>query len=232
MPYARRRNTKRKTYKRKRPSRRTNVRTIVKRELARNVERKSLFTTMDEISINTLAPTSYYDTIAAIAQGTAYNQRIGNEIIVTGIHLKGIFHNNSATDTVWVRVALFWYKGTDVALGAGSTIFETTTGGQTDLASLAGTRSMTWPLNKSAVTPLWDTTFKLAALEDGAQHTTARNKFIRLHKKVKYEAGSASGLLNQPRLCLGMWSSQSDADDAIGSVVEFSGFTRIYYTDM
>jgi hypothetical protein len=188
-------------------------------------------TTLDETAINTLTVPYIFREFSCV-QGTQVQGRLGNELYIQGLHLKGILHNNSNTTIFVRRLILQLTDGTPT--GAFTEIFTSGTGVPTDLVTTTGLNAMYHSINKSKFKVYDDTVMKLAPLTsvDGNQ-TKMFNKFQKFGgAKITYE-GNTSGEQNQNKRFLVLWIFADANDDttAATNVVEVSSNITWYYTD-
>lgn len=196
------------------------------------VEMKRWIAFYDENAVSTLTgldPRPLTD----IDQGTGAYQRIGNEIQAKAIYFRGIMHNNAAI-TNCVRMAILGTNGdADITIATGEFFKDSNlAGGATGtFGGAAGLNSMYYPINTAKFDVYYDRVFKLSAVSVDSNDTMQFRKFIRLNRKIKYEA-TTSGLNNQNyRYLMVVWTAEGGDDVGVGTVVEFSAQTHFYYTD-
>lgn len=204
--------------------------TIAKRVLNKNSETKRSWLHFNETALTHVGVASFYDPIA-ISQGTAVNERVGNEIKLSGFHLRGAFNNNYE-GVNYVRMMLFYYKD-QADVTTASDFFEASGGSSLTSAASAGLNSIYYPVNKTKVQVMYNKVLKLAAASsDGTASTKFFNMFVKLHgRKVRF-AGPATGADNvSPRLHLAFWISDAQ-DDFPSSQVEISAVGSTWYKDI
>lgn len=158
MAYTKKTSTKRKAKPAKSKAMERIAKAVVRKELARNTELKVNYVTATEAAVSTLTEgTNWYD-LTAIDQGTGGEDRIGREVMLKGIDIRGHLHNNGA-GTNYVRLAVFKaYEQTDMSSLA-SIFKRATTAG--DFTDLAGIRTMYYPFNNTELQCVYEKVIKL-----------------------------------------------------------------------
>lgn len=164
--------------------------------------------------------------------GNAIN-RIGQEITLSGMHFKGILHNNASTNNV-VRILVGFFKDT-AAFSSASQIFESTTGqgpavGFTTINNLD---SLYWSINPVKFQTLLDRTYVLSPTTSvDASNVKLLEYKLKLGQKIKFE-GTDSGVDGQDKsLYMIAWTGEAGDDATLGTNVEISGLARVYFTDL
>lgn len=203
---------------------------IAKNVIYKNTETKLKMAHFNELNLSSTTPGTFYDPMI-ISEGTGPDQRIGNNISLSGYHLKGVFHNNNVALTSYVRMALFYTTDRDQVTTASELFIDqnhsTLTG-----STIGGLDLIYHPFNKSKVKVLYNKVHKLGP-NDGSQgsHTKFFNMFVKLrNRKIEFEHGTSGNASNvSPRLHLGVWVSTANDDNDIG--VELSSMGRLWYKD-
>lgn len=203
--------------------------TIAKRVLNKNSETKRTWLHFNEVALSHVDNATFYDPLI-IPQGTAVNERIGNEIKLSGFHLRGAFNNNYE-GVNYIRMMLFYYKD-QADVTTSSEFFDSSGGAANSTTSLAGLNSIYYPVNKTKVQVMYNKVFKLAAASsDGTSSTKFFNTFVKLHgRKIKFEGPSTGADNVSPRLHLAFWMSDAQ-DDFPSSQVELSAVGSVWYKD-
>lgn len=227
---------KRKSWKR-RPKksswrkRKGGLKALIKKEIGKQCEMKQRYVVHSEDSVNTLNPNNVYE-LAGMVQGTGAYQRIGNEIIVRGVHSKGFLHNNSAK-TVYVRHMIGFLTVEDSA-GSTCPIFRETSGEAVGPSTLAAPyHTIYYPLYKRFFKTIYDKVYRLEGIDattGGNKNTHFFNVFKKLNKKLRFSANTSS-TLTKPRMIECFFCATADADDGTGYVVELNQIATLYWND-
>lgn len=231
MPYTRKSRApmrrKRKTYPRRKASLATQVKAIVNR----TAEKKIKSGTWDETALSTLSQGSFYDPMA-IEQGVGRYQRIGDQVRLQGLHIKGVVRNNGSNAN-YVKMIVFYAKD-QANMSSAEDIFEQPSGDGATFSSVTGLNTIYTAFNKSLITVISSKVFKLSAADavDGSD-TRLFSKFIKLKDRlVRYEFSGTGANNCSPRLHIGWWAAESPDDTTTGQTVELSGLFRLFYTDV
>lgn len=162
-----------------------------------------------------------------IAQGTQANQRLGSNIHVSYIHVKGMIQNNSVAKTKTLRLMIL----KEVNLGGlnTSTFAALWKGVGTTWYAPAGTADdVRWPLNKELVRTIYDRTYKITPEVEGV---TKINVKRRINRIVRYTTNdSAKSDPYEGRLIL--LACLSDCDNVTTATTAiFSAGVRVFFKD-
>lgn len=231
MAYTKKTTIKRKAKPAKSKAMERVAKAVVRKELARNQELKVKFNQATETAVSTLTQgTNWYD-LTAVDVGTGSDERIGREIMLKGIDIRGHLHNNGA-GTNWVRVAVFKaYEQTDMS--SLSTIFQRGASAG-DFSDLAGIRTMYYPFNNTELKCVYDKVIKLNPVATaGSQDESGMFRhFIRRNEKLHFESTTAEGQdVQRPRYWLAVWAAESAEDVGVGQTLELSYLARTFFTD-
>jgi hypothetical protein len=233
MAYTRKSTKKRRTTRR-RPRRRSAAsiaKSVVRRELSKNIEMKRHYQLQNEVNVSTLSQgTNWYD-LSAVDTGTGPNDRIGLQIRAKGLHVAGALHNNGST-TNYVRMIVIQQHSQD-ALSSASDVFQqgTATG---DFSDITGMKTMFYPLQKVDFKVLYHRIFKLNPAGTAGQNDESRmfRKFIKLDRTIRFENVTTEGdNVQRPRYWLGCWAAEAPDDPGLGENIELSFLSRFYFTD-
>lgn len=192
---------------------------------------KQTWNHVNEAQLSTLTQ-GYLSTGPFVVQGIGANQRVGNDINIMGLHLKGALHNNSAGQT-FVRAIVVGYN----ASNGDPTINlfrNTATGATAAVTAVNGLDCMYFPINKLDLHVYWDKVFRFSSIEAGnaGQNTRMFNKFIKLGgRKVQFKAtGIGPGYQNWQYSVI--WISADASDDTTtGTSVDLSYLEIMHYKD-
>jgi len=239
MPYSK---SRRRAATAGKPKRRTQKKSSVSKAVKKYVRRslpavelKNMWYHDDELALNSLTQ-GYLASHPYINQGTPGINRIGNEINLKMIDMKGALYNNSGTET-YVRLIVVGHSGDLDPTMATFPMFRTAASGTTSgIGAVNGLNAMYFPTNKLELKVYVDRKFRLAgsATAGGPSNTTMFHQNIKFPGKglnIKYKA-NATGVGNQNRIISVFWCNADANDDtSTGTVAELSCLTRIWYTD-
>lgn len=204
------------------------VRSVVKRYLKPEVKRVQR--SLDEQSLNTLNQTAVAFSHSVVAQGTDQHQRVGNKIKAIGIENRIVMKSN-ATMTTYVRVLTICQQNPEVDITSITTnLFEDNT--ITNINTEPGLNAMYLPVNKERYQVIRDRVYRLSptGAADGSD-TVMRRYFIKMSKPIVYDSSSASDCSRNNIRTIFICSEAPD-DVGAGAVVEISGITTLFYTDV
>lgn len=216
------------------------VKSYVKRQMRTNTELKRC-ELQDQESLQGIPASGvpfFRHDVLACAEGTGPNDRIGNEVRLQGIQVKGMFNNN-VNITIYCRVLIGYFTGsqdTYSAVNEFTPLFKDAQGVAFSASSIVavGTKNyalMTTPTHPTYWTSLYDKVIKIgpSASTDG-NNTRLFNKFIKLHnKKVEFVL---SGTINPiPRLQVIRLYTDAPQDASTAQTMEYSGLTQVWYRD-
>lgn len=176
-------------------------------------------------NVATRTAASYLD---QIAQGSQLNQRLGSNVHISWLHLKGTFQSNSTTKTKAVRMMVLRevnFAGIDTTTyanlwrGIGHTSTYAPTGTSTDI---------NWPVNKSLAYVLYDKVHFIRPEYDGI---TYFNKKVKINKVVRYTPNdSADSDPYHGRLLFLVCVADCD-DTPSTTVVRLNCALRVFFKD-
>lgn len=206
------------------------VKAYVRRAMPK-AEMKQIWSHTNESLLSTLTQ-GYVTSGPLCGAGTGPNSRIGNDITLHGLHLKGALYNNSAGET-YVRCVVVGYPGTN-----GNPTLNLFRGGPGGLpasvTTVVGLDAMYYPLNKTQLHIYHDKVFKLAGNVNGNSGSNTRmfNKFFKFGgRKISY-LGDQSGEGKQNWLYSVIWIAADASDDTTsGTSVDLSQMEIAYFKD-
>lgn len=227
-----RRTTSTKRRSRRRPTYKALVRKEINRTLAKRMEVKTKWWSQDEATVSTLSQGNNFQDIITVAEGTGAEERVGKCINLTGLHIRGVIHNNGGNCN-YVRMVIFRYMLPSLTVDSTESFFENSIGSRTDFTSIGGLNTIYTPVNKNNVKVLYHRIFKLAPnTSTEGKHTQLFNKFIKLRNmKVEFEGPNTGNANVQPRLWFGIWAAESADDTGLGQTIETSYVGRTFFTD-
>lgn len=180
------------------------------------------------LSTDTLANSFESIIISNVAQGDAFNQRIGKKIYVSGVRLSLLFQNNSAAKTKFVRVMLLREKssqGTTLNTSTWANLYRDEN--FADIAPAMNSRDVTYPLNTGMLQIFFDRVFKIQMEAESAFYL---NRFIPIKRTLSYDAdGSGNVPTNGEILVV---AHLCDGDDSTTTAsVKMRAMYRLHYKD-
>lgn len=216
------------------------VKSYVKKAMRTNSELKRL-EIFNQESLQGIPPsgTAIFPSLAfSVAEGTASNERVGNEVRLQGIQVKGMWHNN-VNLTIYCRVMIGYYNTVDnlySAINENTPLFKASDGQSVSSVTIASGATknyalMTTPTHPIQWTSLYDKVFKIGpSTSTDGNNTRLFNKFIKLHnKKVSWVN---TGSIPLPQLQVLRFYSDAPLDASTVQTVEYSGSTQVWYRDI
>lgn len=215
------------------------VRSLVRKELKKDVEVKYVELHMNEQPLNVLGASTVYN-LSQIGEGTGPYQRIGKKVRNIGIHIKGIINNNTNV-TQFARFVVVQSKD-DNPITAASLLQASTAAGATGGAAvdpsggyvsgvpLSGLDTIYYKMADSKVSVLAQWTIKLgqSLVLDGS-NAVMFNRFIKSKRTLEFK-NSGDAQCSRP-VYLIVWVADAP-DDATTGTVELNSLCTTYYTDM
>lgn len=203
----------------------------IKSVVRRQAETKTRSSSHEETTMNTLTNNFRDHTPCRIATGDEVNERIGNEVTLTGIDIRGYVHNNSTTDTVHVRAMAIIDKeknGQNTDLSA----LLIRANVPVDIAGIGSLASVLRP-NTKRYRVLWDTVYTLSAKAsgNGSSHTRMFKRYLKTDLKLKY-GDRTDGSITQNDVKIVFFCCEADGDVNLGETVELYSQCTGYYKDM
>lgn len=198
-------------------------------------EMKSIWNHDNEVSLNTLSQGAIVS-LPLVTQGTASTSRIGNEINLKMMHMKGVLYNNSSSES-YVRLLVVGHSANiSPVLGTFPLFVNGSSNNTVPIGTINGLDAQYYPVNKKDLTVYVDRKWKLAGsnVEAGARNTKMFSECVKWPghgKRICFE-GNTTGYENQDWLCSIIWiASDANDDTSLGTNVELSQLTRIYFQD-
>lgn len=168
---------------------------------------------------------------AHITQGTGVEQRIGNDICLKSMHIKGHLENRSSVaNTMLVRIAIIQdTKDNATAFSGTNCLVKNNT--VASLGSL-GAESAYLAWNKARYKVAYDKTVKLGSSNANGSDIQLFNIFQKLRGEADFSfATGAPGAINKNNWQFVMWAC--DPDNASQSTSNVNGYFQVtgYYTD-
>lgn len=199
------------------------------RRVMPKVEIKQLHVHQNEVQISTLTQTALVEG-PSIVQGTAWNNRVGNEVCAHKLEVRGVLYNNSTSESMVRMLILSTKTHTDL-----SEVFISNTGGSTSgTSTIGGLDTMYYPINEADFRIHTDKIIKLAGSATGnaganAQVIKHTVKFPKI--RVKYDNNATGAFSQNWRYYVFYIAADSNDDTSTGTVVELSALTRFFFTD-
>jgi len=232
------RRSRKPSYRKKRYVKKTRVPLATKKYVKRvtrqiRPEMKNQLDLFTETTINYLSqPYLIYE--PAISQGDGKQNRDGVELIMKGVHFKGIVHNNS-NQTAYVRFLILKTQGaTDTAWATAEFFTDGSTSGATQTITdlLGSTRLATTKINPAKFKVCAERVIKLApnTSTEGAE-VKKFNIFTKQNQKVIYEAGTYQAANQDWRYIVVILSTLANNDVASTSTCEITADLKWYFVD-
>lgn len=195
------------------------------------VETKELWIHSNEQQLNSLTQGTQTGG-PFISQGTGADQRIGNVIHANRLHVKGVFNNNSTSESI-VRMMVVGFDSTngDPTLN----LFRNgATGATAGVSAVNGLDAMYFPLNQVDLHIYHDKLVRLAGSVTGNAGANVQvfQKTIPLYRKrIEYKANTVSFGNQSWQYSVIYIIADSNDDTSTGTVVELSSLLRFYFTD-
>lgn len=166
-----------------------------------------------------------------VTNGAAVNQRVGNEICLKSIHLKGHLYNRSTVaNTMLVRIAIIQDTKDNAQFFTGANCL-IKSNAPVSLGSLGAESSyLAW--NKSRYNVAFDKLYEMGSSNTNASDVQLFNVFTKLRGEAEFSyTTGAPGAINKGNWQVVMWAC--DPDNAGQSTSSVTGFFQIcgYYTD-
>lgn len=225
----------RKRMNRRRVSHKPKVSKAVQRYVKRHTPKVEVKRELDGFTENIVSATvtPYLQFEPLISQGTAYNQRIGNQVKFTGIYLRTMLHNNSTLTQMVRCVVLACPSDTDTVPATMELFKDLSTAGGTGGILTSGTSfgNCLYRINTNKFKIHWDHVFKLGASTSGdGSDVIFFKKFIKLNKVVKYDANT-TGVGNQTTRYIILYLTSDPGLDSSGGAIEITGNHYYYFID-
>lgn len=202
------------------------ARRTAKSVIMRLAETKAHWQHANEVNLNTFTGHVAYDPLAP-AEGSGNEERIGTEIMPTGLHIRGVLHNNG-NKANYVRIVVV-RSTTRQNVGAGD-FFSSATGNGQDITAVTGVDKMYWPIHQKAHKVLYDRVIKLEQVAETG-NTQTFQKWIKMSGKVRFDGNSTGVESVTPRYHIVYMASQAADDTVLGENVELSALHRFFYKD-
>lgn len=126
-----------------------------------------------------------------IAQGTQLNQRLGSNIHMSYVHLKGTIQSNSTAKAKAMRIMIFKEVNNQ---GVNTTTYANLWKGTGTItyAPLGLQSDTQWPLNRELVHPIYDRTFQVRPEYNGITRINIKKRINRIVKYQPNNSGATS----------------------------------------
>lgn len=207
----------------------------VKKAVYGMAEKKRSLVHIDEQPLGSISQGSWYTPLCTPSNNTAnVVNRVGQEITLSRMHFKGSLHNNGNTNNI-VRILIGYYKDTQ-AFTTTSQIFENPNGFGTAVgfSTVNNLDSTYWPVNPVKFTTVLDRTYLLAPVGsvDASNVKVLEYKINLKNAKIKFEGTDAGQDGQDKNLTMIAWTGEAGDDATIGTNVELSGLSRVFFTDL
>lgn len=186
------------------------------------------------LSTATVDSSLRWNQFVSMLQGTARDQRIGNEIYLHGFHAKGQFYNNGTVPVFIRRLVLGFTVGISTIGTTATELFDNGSGAGVTIATIGNNMGLiTAPINKVQFKVYFDKVTKLSpsTATDGTQ-TKLYNHFQKFGgKKIMFEGDNAATLAQNHRLVEIYLLAEAGNDASTGITVEQTQNFATYFTD-
>lgn len=218
---------RRKTYRRTAASSKT-VRKIALAVVRSQAETKQRSSNHNEAALDSLQTIKEH-TPSRIRGGTMENERIGNDVSMFAIDVRGYVHNNSTTDVMHVRAMAIIDREKQ---GAATDLSELLLKNNSPVSQLEGAMSSVYAVNKQRYRVLWDTVYTLAPQQSGNGTANTRRFFKRIKCNLKVKFGDENDTsISQGDVKVIFFASEADNDLSLETVELYSQCTS-YYKDI
>lgn len=202
----------------------------IKSVVNRQAETKIRTSNHDEATMSTLTQTPREHTPCRIRGGTDENERIGNDVTMVGIDVRGYAHNNSTTDTVHVRCMAIVDKKRN---GQSTLLDGLLLKNNTPVSNNQGSMGAVYAVNKQRYRVLWDqvVTLSAKAAGNGSGHTRMFRKYIKTSMKLKF-GNETDESITQNDVKVLFYACEADGDINLGETVELYSQCLGYYKDI
>lgn len=191
-----------------------------------------------ETGVSSATVGNIWTQLANVPQGVGHGQRVGREIRLHDLSIKGLMHNN-ATGTHIVRMVVGYFNDNTGVPSTTAELFDSSvnnagpiTGG--GITGGDGITALHLPINKAKMTVLVDRLIKIgagASIDGNNVRIFSVRKALR-NAKILFEAGTEGPDNQSKHLYLGFWTAEGGNDTAGGTTVELSWNSQLHFTDM
>jgi len=206
------------------------IRKIAQSVVRSNAEVKARTSEHDESTLNTLTQNLRDFTPSRIRGGTMENERVGNEVSMHGIDVRGYLHNNSTTDSTHVRaMAIIDRKANGLATNLDGLLLKNNTPSSWQQGAMGSVLAV----NRARYKVLWDQVFTLAprVAGSGSSYVRTFKKFIKTNLKLKF-GDHTDDSITQNDVKVVFFACESDGDINFGETVELYAQVIGYYRDI
>lgn len=204
----------------------------------RMAEKKCANTYINESVVNSTSRGSNFFALSNITQGSDHASRIGREIHLDSLMIRGVLHNNSS-GTHLVRIVI-GYQLDQAVPGSATEIFDSGSRGGPpvaldvlDVDGSAGLAAMNLTINKVKFQTIYDRIHKLGSSSADGYNVKTLAIRKKLNKKIKFEANTTGAANQDKQLYIGAWTAEGANDAAApGTAVELSFLAALKYTDL
>lgn len=205
------------------------LKSLVNAAILARSETKYSQNTSNEVSVTQGVAPVYFDWPNLIA-GTGSNGRIGNNVTLTGLGVRCLYNNNSATNSTYIREVIMEVDGGYFKSNADITtaLFE----GGTDATYSMSVDDMLRKIQKDGIRVLSDKTLLISANTVAAADSGNKQSkwYRRMHQKLVHRDNATSQPINKRYTV--MLLSRDPTNDVVITTTEASVCTEMYYKDM
>lgn len=160
--------------------------------------------------------------------GVLESERIGNQITLRGIHIKGHLFNKTGNPAFMVRMMVINDKENNISIATGQ---ELLVKANQNINYDQGTESAYLSVNKARYSVYLDKTYKLAATNHNGENIRMFNHFIKFNKTIKY-GGSGLGSQKGNQLQFFVWVINPSGAVVTSEKVTLNSQFTTYFNDV
>lgn len=224
MAYTKRSRQMRKSTRSRRTAK--NVRSLVQREIRKNIETKKNQKYDEEQAVSTLGGFYYCEDHMKLAQDDTYSGMSGHEVRGVGHQFKLMLHNNSAI-SLSVRILVLRNLASRTDYTSGTSLMENNAGNIT-VGAINSTAALIARINRDKYETVRDMVVRLSPANTDANDTKVLKLWVKDTRKYVYDG---SNTLPRGNVFLFVFPAQNDTDTGSGVVCETTCLGTWYYKD-
>lgn len=162
-----------------------------------------------------------------IATSDGVSGRIGNRIVLRGLHVKGHFFNKTGNPAFFVRMVIIEDKLENSHTFTGTEFLQK---GSIAVGHAQGTESSYLSVNKNRYKVYSDKLIKLSSQNTNAENVKMFNTFVKFNKAIKFDGGTSADLTGG-NIQVAFWCINPSGGVIVAQQVECSYSTTAYFQD-